>query len=78
MFFTTAVVFTGSWVLVSMRRDDLSSKQSKRITLNTLLILLSQWDSVKVVGSGGQDQEMIRWPEDDDMIFLEEEEENDT
>jgi len=74
MFFTTAIIFTGmGWF---MRSDDLTLKQSKENTQQVIDTLIAM-GYVKVVGSGDQ-AEMIRWPEDDDIIFLEEEEENDT
>jgi hypothetical protein len=74
MFFTTAITFTGmGWF---MRSDDLTFKQSKENTKQVIDTLIAM-GYVKVVGSGDQ-AEMIRWPEDDDIIFLEEEEENDT
>lgn len=74
MFFTTAIIFTGmGWF---MRSDDLAFEQSKANTQQVIDTLIAM-GYVKVVGSGDQ-AEMIRWPEDDDIIFLEEEEENDT
>ena len=73
MFLTTALVFTGmGWF---MRSDDLSFKQSKENTQQVIDTLIAM-GYVKVVGSGDQ-AEMIRWPEDD-IIFLEEDEEDDT
>ena len=59
-----------------MRSDELTFKQSKEHTQQVIDTLIAM-GYVKVVGSGDQ-AEMIRWPEDDDIIFLEEEEENDT
>jgi len=63
MFITTAVVFTavGFW----FQYDYNMFKETKRITQNTIDTLI-EMGFVKVVGSG-KDQEMIRWPEEDDL-----------
>ena len=63
MFITTAVVFTavGFW----FQYDYNMLKETKRITQNTIDTLI-EMGFVKVVGSG-KDQEMIRWPEEDDL-----------
>ena len=73
MFITTAIVFTASGWYFRFDRDNMVDAQ--RITQRTIDTLV-EMGFLKVIGEG-KDSEMVRWPEED-ILFLEEEEHDDT
>jgi hypothetical protein len=73
MFVTTAIVFTAcGWFFRFDRDNQIDAQRITQQTIDTLI----EMGFLKVIGEG-KDSEMIRWPEED-ILFLEEEEEDDT
>jgi len=73
MFVTTAIVFTAcGWFFRFDRDNQIDAQRITQQTIDTLI----EMGFLKVIGEG-KESEMIRWPEED-ILFLEEEEEDDT